>query len=146
MQVELVVPPGVAKPKSKLFPVLVFLLMACYGIMTLVVIEQGHVIQSQRNLILQLFQDSQQLTAQKGREGVQSAIEKKQAEARAKGKAGHSSAVPMQKNPMQKDQAQKLLSRKSQAPGSRQASKMEKEKQPMQAVDKVDRRRFPSQI
>lgn len=146
MQVELVVPPDVSKPKSKLFPVLVFLLMACYGIMTLVVIEQGHVIQSQRSLIMQLFQDSQQLTSLRGQENTQRAIEKKQAEGNAKGKAKHSSALPMQALPTQKEQSQKLLSRKSQGPGSRQASKMEKEKQPMQAVDKVDRRRFPSQI
>ncbi len=132
MHVELVVPPNVSKPKSKLFPVLVFLLMACYGIMTLVVIEQGHVIQSQRNLIIQLFQDSQQLTALKGQEGTQRAIEKKQAEANAKSKASHSNAP--------KTQSQRLLGRKSMGLGPKA------EKQPMQAVDKVDRRRFPSQI
>ena len=144
MHVELVVPPGVSKPKSKLFPVLVFLLMACYGVMTLVVVEQGHVIQSQRNLILQLFQDSSQLTALKGQESAQRAIEKKQAEAKAKGKASHSSiapqAAPQEQSPVAKNQSQKVLARHSQ----NQTAKMEK--QPMQAVDKVDRRRFPSQI
>ena len=130
MQVELVVPPTAQKTNSKarLFPVLVFLLMACYGIMTLVVVEQGHVIQSQRGLITQLLSDSRQLSLLKGQEAVQKAIEKKQAEARAKaGHLGHSAAP--------REQAQGLLGRKSRL-----------EKQPMQADDKVDRRRFPAQI
>jgi hypothetical protein len=144
MQVELVAPTSFAKPRSKMFPVLVFLLMACYGIMTLVVIEQGHVIQSQRSLIMQLFQDSQQLTSLKGQEGTQRAIEKKQAEAAAKTKPKHAS--PMHAVPMPKEQPQGLMSGKSHRAGSRQASKMEKDKQPMQAVDKLDRRRFPSEI
>jgi hypothetical protein len=135
MHVELVVPPTTkpnSKPNSKLFPVLVFLLMACYGIMALVVLEQGHVIQSQRNLIQQLVQDSQQLASLKGQVAAQQAIDKKRAKsgASAKDKTGASSAVPAQK-----EQAQKGLSRKSRA-----------EKQPLQADDKVDRRRFPSQI
>jgi len=135
MHVELVVPQTTkpkAKANSRMFPVLVFLLMACYGIMTLVVIEQGHVIQSQRNLIQQLVQDSQQLAALRLQESAQHAIEKKQAKAAANGK---SKSSPSNAFPAQKEQAQKVLSRKS---------KMEK--QPLQADDKVDRRRFPSQI
>ena len=130
MQVELVVPPTAAKWNSKLkfFPVLVFLLMACYGIMTLVVVEQGHVIQSQRGLISQLLADSRQLSVLQGQEAVEKAIEKKQAAARAKAGRNSQSALP-------KDQAQRLLGRKSRL-----------DKQPMQADDKVDRRRFPAQI
>jgi hypothetical protein len=131
MHVELVVPPTTkpnSKPNSKMFPVLVFLLMACYGIMALVVVEQGRVLQSQRNLIQQLVQDSHQLTALKIQAAAQQAIEKKQAN--AKGKNGASGMAPMQK-----EQAQKLLSRKSRI-----------EKQPLQADDKIDRRRYPAQI
>ncbi len=130
MHVELVVPPNTSKPRSRMFPVLVFLLLACYGIMTLVLVEQGSVIQSQRNLIQQLSQDSQQLASLKGQEAAQRAIEKKHAKAGAKVKTGASTAAPMQK-----DQAQKVLSRKSRI-----------EKQPMQADDKIDRRRYPAQI
>ena len=133
MHVELVVPPTTkpnSKPNSKMFPVLVFLLMACYGIMALVVVEQGHVIQSQRNLIQQLVQDSRQLTALKVQAAAQQAIEKKQANALSKGKSG-ASHLP----PMQKDQAPKLQSRRARV-----------EKQPLQADDKIDRRRYPAQI
>lgn len=134
MHVALVVPPTTkpnSKPNSKMFPVLVFLLLACYGIMTLVVIEQGHVIQSQRNLIQQLVQDSQQLASLRGQEAAQRAIEKKQTKAGANSKSKTGS--PSVASP-QKEQA-KQLSRKSRL-----------EKQPMQADDKVDRRRFPAQI
>jgi hypothetical protein len=115
-----------------MFPVLVFLLLACYGILTLVVIEQGHVIQSQRNLIQQLGQDSQQLAALKGQEAAQRAIEKKRTKSGAapKNKPSASSGILPQR-----EQGQRLLSRKSRM-----------EKQPLQADDKVDRRRFPSQI
>lgn len=126
MQVELVVPPPTAKAKRKALPMVVFLLLACYGVMALVVVEQGSVIQSQRRLIQTLSEDSQQLASLKNQEAAQHAIEKKQAKAR--GKASHSVAPP-------KEQAQKQLSRKSKV-----------EKQPLQADDKIDRRRFPAQI
>jgi len=152
MHVELVVPPNTSKSNSsgksstgnsRMFPVLVFLLVACYGIMTLVVVEQGNVIQSQRNLIGQLMQDSSQLSAMKNQGLAQKAIEKKQAEALRKGKAGRENSSPKQVAPMQNgsrtearnEQGRKLLGRKSRI-----------EKEPMQADDKVDRRRFPSEI
>ena len=131
MQVELVVPRSTPKPNSKMFPLLVFLLIACYGILTLVLVEQGGVIQSQRNLIQQLSQDSQQLLSLKGQQAMQQTLDKK----RAKGKAGSSSAATLPKDQSPKDQSQKVLSRKSRI-----------EKQPMQADDKIDRRRYPAQI
>ena len=130
MQVELVVPPT-KKPRSKLFPVLVFLLTACYGILTLVVIEQGTVIQSQRNLITQLMADNHEVAGLKGQAAAQQAIEKKQkAAAAAKSKKGAASA-----DPAVKQQASK-----------QQVSRKHIQKQPMQADDKMDRRRFPAQI
>jgi hypothetical protein len=145
MNVELVVPPNTSKPKSKMFPVLVFLLMACYGIMAMVLVEQGNVIQSQRNLIAQLFQDSQELTALKSQEITQRMVEKHRAEEansgqpaaknapkvdpktapNAVGKACRSCGVQMQKQQNQKNMV---------------------EKQPLQAVDKADRRRYPATI
>lgn len=130
MKVELVIPHKTSKPRSRMFPVLVFLLMACYGVMALVVVEQGNVIQSQRNLIVQLFQDGKQLTALKSQEATQRAIEKQHAKANGKGKSSISAPAPIHK-----EQPQKQLSRKSRV-----------EKQPLQADDKIDRRRYPSQI
>jgi hypothetical protein len=138
MQVELVIPPGTSKPRSKMFPVLVFLLMACYGIMAMVLVEQGNVIQSQRNLIQQLFQDSQQLVALRSQNFAQHAIEKKHAEEQKPGQPSAKSApAPNAGKPcrscgaqMQKHQDQRNMV----------------DKQPLQAVDKADKRRFASTI
>ena len=47
---------------------LTVLFLVAYGIMTLLIVEQGNTIESQRLLIKQLFNDSTQLSAMKGRE------------------------------------------------------------------------------
>ncbi|MGB7601343.1 MAG: hypothetical protein WBM24_13615 [Candidatus Sulfotelmatobacter sp.] len=68
--VRLVVAPKpvlVPKKKRTLLPLLTLLFMASYGLMTLLIVEQGSTIQSQRNLIQVLLSDSRQLWALKGR-------------------------------------------------------------------------------
>jgi hypothetical protein len=55
------------KPKRSLLPVLVVLFIIAYALMTSLIVEQGSVIESQRYLIKQLFYDSGQLTALKGK-------------------------------------------------------------------------------
>jgi hypothetical protein len=50
-----------------LLPLLTVVFMASYGLMTLLIVEQGSTIQSQRNLIQVLLGDSRQLWALKGR-------------------------------------------------------------------------------
>jgi len=59
----------IAPPKRRwsLLPVLVVLFLFSYGLMTLLIVEQGHTIQSQRNLIIDLFHDSATLTAMQGK-------------------------------------------------------------------------------
>ncbi|MGA9475628.1 MAG: hypothetical protein WBV36_24390 [Terriglobales bacterium] len=57
----------VAKKKRTLLPLLTVVFMASYGLMTLLIVEQGSTIQSQRNLIHVLLSDSRQLWALKGR-------------------------------------------------------------------------------
>ena len=49
-------------------PILVFLLTVAYGVMTFVLMQQGNVIQSQRYLIQQLFDDSKKLSTLKAEE------------------------------------------------------------------------------
>jgi hypothetical protein len=49
------------KPKRTLLPVLVFLFVVSYGLMAMLVVEQGRTIDNQRGLIQVLFSDSQQL-------------------------------------------------------------------------------------
>jgi hypothetical protein len=53
----------VPKRKNSLFPLLVVLFCVSYGILTMLVIEQGRTIDSQKSLIRQLFEDSTALNA-----------------------------------------------------------------------------------
>lgn len=57
------------QPRSKhtLLPILTVLFLISYGLMTLLIVEQGSTIQSQRTLIQQLIGDSTELSALKGR-------------------------------------------------------------------------------
>ncbi len=53
------------KKKHSMLPVLVVLFLLSYGLMTMLIVEQGETIQAQRTLIQQLFTDSQELSAMK---------------------------------------------------------------------------------
>jgi hypothetical protein len=68
-----------SKPGRSLLPVLTILFLVSYGLLTMLVVEQGRTIDSQRNLIHLLFGDSAQLNSMKG-----TAIQKIQAEAQAR--------------------------------------------------------------
>ena len=76
------------KPKNSLLPVLIVLFLVSYGLMALLVVEQGRTIDSQRNLIRSLFDDSTQLTQMKGK-----AFQKQHAEAQAQAQANAHSQV-----------------------------------------------------
>jgi hypothetical protein len=60
---------AVPKPKHNLLPVLIFLFLVSYGLLTLLVVEQDRTIASQRTTIKQLLSDSGQLAAAKGNAG-----------------------------------------------------------------------------
>ena len=55
------------KAKHTLLPILTVLFLISYGLMTLLIVEQGSTIQSQRTLIQQLLGDSTELSALKGK-------------------------------------------------------------------------------
>jgi|SRR5581483_1071280 len=59
------------KPKHTWLPILTVLFLLSYGLMTMLVVEQGHTIDAQRNLIRQLFSDSTELTSMKGNANTQ---------------------------------------------------------------------------
>src|SRR5271163_2095031 len=60
-----------AAPKTKrsaaVMPLLVILFIVSYGILTMLVFEQGQTIESQRSLIREMLKDSTQLAALKGK-------------------------------------------------------------------------------
>jgi uncharacterized membrane protein len=59
----------IAAPKKKrsLLPLLTVLFLFSYGLMTVLIVEQGSAIQAQRNLIKVLMRDSTELWAAKGK-------------------------------------------------------------------------------
>jgi hypothetical protein len=72
-----------------MLPILTILFVISYGLMTLLIVEQGSTIQSQRTLIQQLLGDSTQLSAMKGK-----AVQQQQAQApKAQAEAQHNPAV-----------------------------------------------------
>lgn len=77
--------PPLEQPKKKdfsLLPVLTVLFLISYGLLVLLVVEQNNTISSQRWLIKQLFVDSTELMAMKGK-----AVQKHNAEAQAQAEA-----------------------------------------------------------
>ena len=68
---------------------LTILFLLSYGLLTMLVVEQGRTIDSQRNLIHLLFGDSAQLNSMKG-----TAIQKLQAEAQARAQSQKKSPPP----------------------------------------------------
>jgi hypothetical protein len=61
--------PGIDTPptpkKQSWLPLLTVLFLVSYGLMTMLIVEQGRTIESQRSLIRDLFRDSQELSAVK---------------------------------------------------------------------------------
>src|SRR6202521_2368031 len=55
------------KKKRTLLPLLTVVFLASYGLMTMLIVEQGNAIQQQHNLILVLLGDSRELWAMKGK-------------------------------------------------------------------------------
>jgi len=70
---KLVEAPVVRLKKHTLLPVLTVLFLISYGLMTMLIVEQGNTIQSQRYLIQQLFTDSVELNSMKGKAAMQRA-------------------------------------------------------------------------
>lgn len=64
----------VQRKKHNMLPVLVVLFLISYGLMTMLIIEQGRTIESQRALIHELYHDSAELAAVKSRTLQESAV------------------------------------------------------------------------
>ncbi|MGA2746609.1 MAG: hypothetical protein ABSE44_18080 [Candidatus Sulfotelmatobacter sp.] len=94
--------PAAAKKRSWL-PVLTVLFLISYGLMTMLIVEQGQTIESQRALIRELFRDSTEL----------SAARMKSAQERAES-LSTKTQVPLTQNPSTQDPSSKYPS--TQAP------------------------------
>jgi hypothetical protein len=124
-------PIEVPKKKHSALPWLTFLFVVSYALMTMLIVEQGAAIQSQRNLINVLLPDSQELWALKGK-----SVGKKGAGVQApNGKQAPKSQTPSTQSPLTqgpKSHSQKLDGK---------TAKPEDKAPPMPAADFLDQRR-----
>lgn len=127
----LLVPTQKPKAKHSMLPVFIVLFLVSYGLMTLLVVEQGRTIDNQRSLIQSLFDDSAKLT--------QLRIKNQQAQAQAQAAAkAHSQA----QSPSTQDKPQ------AHAKNDPNAGKLRKppQKPPTDTATMEDERRSVSRI
>lgn len=69
MTVIYATPSSEPQPKTRgpLLPLLIFLFLVSYGILTLLVVQQGQTIEAQRSLLREMLKDSRQLATLKGK-------------------------------------------------------------------------------
>jgi hypothetical protein len=135
--------PPIAAPRKKrsLLPLLTVLFVFSYGLMTLLIVQQGSAIQSQSNLIKVLLRDSTELWTAKGKAISDQQMAKAQAEVK--------SHAPSAENQSSQNSAQ---SPSTEAPSTQAApqhrsshaskfAKPQTQAPPVPASDLVDRRR-----
>jgi hypothetical protein len=122
------------KPKHTMLPVLVVLFLLSYGLMTLLIVEQGTTIQAQRSLIQQLLGDSTELSALKGKAKQAEQVAEAQAQAHAQAEAQND---PQVKAPS----TQAAPPEKTQRAHKGKVQRPEPERPPMPASDVADVRR-----
>jgi hypothetical protein len=112
-----------------MLPILTVLFLISYGLMTLLIVEQGSTIQSQRTLIQQLLGDSTELSALKGK-AIQQQAQAPKAQAE------------VQSSPVQTPSTQAVPSEKtSTARNHNKAQRPKHEMPPVPASDIGDARR-----
>jgi hypothetical protein len=135
----MVLPSQIVLPKKKnvMLPVLVVLFLVSYGLLTMLVVEQGRTIQSQRNLIQLLFSDSTQLSALKMKEilkqrGIALPPLKNEGQAQRPSQGSAQQAMPQ-------DDGKHNTGMRSQSHSQRPAM----QKPPKPTADAADARRIP---
>jgi hypothetical protein len=122
----------VPKKRKGMLPILIVLFLISYGLMSVLVVEQGRTIESQRGLIRDLFNDSTELSALKMKEVLRErAMADHAAKVRAQTAVQQSQVSPH-------DRARNKNSVRSQTPAL--------QKPPKPAADTADARRIPLTI
>jgi uncharacterized membrane protein len=150
-------PIAVPKKKRSLLPLLTVLFLLSYGLMTVLIVEQGSTIQTQRNLIGVLLRDSTELWAAKGKAIGDQQVAHAQGEAKTHGQASSTQAeAPSVQTPS--SQAPSTQAPANHAPSTQavpqhrsqnhadKIAKPDTQLPPVPASDLVDRRRSLSTI
>jgi predicted lipid-binding transport protein (Tim44 family) len=115
------------KKKRSLLPVLTVLFVLSYGLMTMLIVEQGAAIQSQRNTIKVLLRDSTELWAAKGKAISDQQIARSQ--------------TPSSQTPSTQAPSTQAVPRQHSQSSANKIAKPGSEHPPIPAVDLVDQRR-----
>lgn len=119
----------VSRKRNGMLPILVVLFLISYGLMSMLVVEQGRTIESQRGLIRDLFNDSTNLNAMKMKE-----ILRERTTTQPSAKAGARTVVPqLQVSPRRGTQSKNAV--RTQTPAL--------QKPPKPTADNDDARRIP---
>jgi hypothetical protein len=139
----------IAAPKKKrsLLPLLTVLFLFSYGLMTVLIVEQGSAIQSQRNLIKVLMRDSTELWSAKGKAIGDQQMAQAQEEAKALAHAPSAQAqAPSSQTPSTQIPSTQAAPQHHSQSHAGKIAKPEAEVPPVPASDLVDRRRALSTI
>jgi hypothetical protein len=155
--VPVAAPVEVPKKKRTLLPLLTVLFLFSYVLMTLLIVQQGSVIQSQGNLIKVLMRDSKELWTAKGKAIGDKQMAEAQAQSRAHSPAAntpssqtHSAQAPSSPAPSNQPQANQPQANQpqaNQAPQNRaqnhggKIARPQPQAPPVPASDLVDQRR-----
>src|SRR5258708_6955076 len=137
----------IAAPKKKrsLLPLLTVLFLFSYGLMTVLIVEQGSAIQAQRNLITILMRDSTELWAAKGKAISDQQVAQADAKTRAHTPSAQAQAPSSQTPSTQTPSTQAAPQHHSQSRAGKIA-KPDTQLPPVPASDLVDGRRALSTI
>jgi uncharacterized membrane protein len=144
-----VMPVAVTTKKRSLLPLLTVLFVFSYGLMTLLIVEQGSVIQSQRNLIKVLGRDSTELWAARGKAIGDGQTAKAPAQNRAQAPSTQekhsaqapSSQTPSTRTPSAQDPSTQAVPQRRFQSRTGKIAKPVPQAPPVPASDLVDRRR-----
>jgi hypothetical protein len=130
------------KKKRSLLPLLTVVFIFSYGLMTMLIVEQGSAIQAQHNLITVLMRDSRELWTAKGKAIVQRHAEEAASGSRAPGAQAQAPSDQTPSNQAQSNQAPASQSPKHRAQNhAGKTARPGMEVPPAPASDLVDRRR-----
>jgi hypothetical protein len=127
------------KKKRTFLPLLTILFIFSYGLMTVLIMEQGSAIQQQRNLIKVLMRDSTELWAIKGKAITDRQAAQTQTQGRARSAQNPSSQTPSTQTPSTQTPATKVP--QSHSSRTSKVAKPGSQVPPMPASDLVDQRR-----
>jgi hypothetical protein len=139
------VPIAAPKKKRTLLPLLTVLFLFSYGLMTMLIVEQGEAIQSQRNTIKILLRDSTELWAARGKAIGDRQMTQGQAQTRAQAPSTQeqvpSSQTPSSQAPSIQTPSTQAVPRQHSQNRPSKIAKPGNEHPPIPAVDLVDQRR-----